>query len=82
MNALRFIVGFAAGMADSFTSIETRNRILSSVKCTSARLNGFDLAADICSIGRRFRQRFIPRKHLGDRRISGKIDFDLWDAMK
>ena len=59
MNALRYIVGFAAGLADSFASIETRNRILSSVKCTIARLNGFDLAADICSIGRRIRQKIL-----------------------
>lgn len=53
---VRFAVGFTAGLADSFTSIETRDRILSAVACTRHRLDGFDLAADICSMGRRLRR--------------------------
>lgn len=79
MNAIRFAVGFAAGLADSFCSIETRDRIMRSVARTGRTLDGFDLAADICSAGRRFRQRFIPRKHLGNRVPPAEIDFDLFE---
>lgn len=57
MNAIRFAVGFAAGLADSFASIETRNRIMRSVARTGRTLDGFDLACDICSLGRQFRRR-------------------------
>lgn len=83
MNTIRFAVGFAAGLAESFCSIQTRNRILRSVEHTGRRSDGFDLACDICSAGRRFRQWFIPRKHFGGTvDHSAPIDFDLDKATR
>ena len=52
MPIIRFAVGFAAGLADSFASIKTRDRIMASVEYTGHTLDGFDMAADLCSTGR------------------------------
>lgn len=82
MNAARYAIGFAAGLADSFCGIEARNQILNIAERTRARSDGFDFAADLCLSGRRFRQRFIPRKHLGGRTVPIAIDFNLSDELE
>ena len=58
MNALRFIVGFAAGILENFNSQASR-KLIRSVAYTGKTVDGFDLAADICSIGRRYRARIF-----------------------
>lgn len=57
LSVLRFVVGFVAGLADSFASIEVRNRIFGSVAYTGKTVDGFDMAADICSVGRKLRSK-------------------------
>lgn len=46
MNALRYTIGFIAGIFDGLGMIRTRNRILRSVCYDGSTANGFDLSAD------------------------------------
>ncbi|MDF3208384.1 MULTISPECIES: hypothetical protein [Mesorhizobium] len=51
MSALRFCIGFAAGILDGFGTIRARDRILRLVRYDGATMNGFDRAADMFSYG-------------------------------
>lgn len=58
MNVIRFAVGFAAGILDSFNYPASRH-LIRRVAYTGKTMDGFDLGADICSIGRRYRARIF-----------------------
>lgn len=52
MNALRYCIGFAAGILDRFGTVRARDRILQMVRYDASTLNGFDRAADLFTVGR------------------------------
>lgn len=51
MNALRYAVGFIAGILDGFGTVRIRDRVLRLVRYDASTLNGFDRAADLFSRG-------------------------------
>ncbi len=52
MSALRYCIGFAAGIIDRFGTMHARDRILRLVRYDASTLNGFDRAADLFTPGR------------------------------
>lgn len=47
MGALRYSVGFIAGLCDRFGSLRARNAVLALVAYDASTANGFDAAFDI-----------------------------------
>lgn len=52
MTALRYCIGFLAGILDGFGAVRIRDRVLRLVRYDASTLNGFDRAADLFAAGR------------------------------
>lgn len=57
-TVVRFAIGFASGILDSF-NYQVSHKLLRCVAYTGKTMDGFDLGADICSIGRRYHARIF-----------------------